>query len=218
MADLRESCLLFSLKHLEQQRAQEEELGSWRRAEAQMAARIQAEHRARIEQEALMRAEEARLHAEAAARREEAARHQAVRFAALEKARILAEQAAKIELLTQQQEHERKLVALERDQERRALRRSLSGGAAMTTAILGTLAFVHFAHIRPEAERVHRREAEVAAAREVYVTQLRAEVARANQRAETARRALEQLQAAAAARADEPPSGETAKPEPRALR
>src|SRR5689334_5730749 len=99
MAELRESCLLFSLKHLEQQRAQEEELLTWRRAEAQMAARIQAEHRARKGQEALMRAEEGRLRAEAAARREEAARRQTVHIAALEKAHIEAEQSAKIQLV-----------------------------------------------------------------------------------------------------------------------
>jgi colicin import membrane protein len=197
MADLRESCLLFSLKRLDSQR--EEEDVTWRRAEAQMAARIDAEHRARLEQEALMRAEEARLRAEAAARREEAARIEAIRLAAVEKARIEAEQSAKIALLAQQQEHERELLAIGREQDRRALRRSLLAGAAMSAAILGTLALVHFAWVRPEAERVRRREADVAASREAYIARLQAEVERANRRADEAHRALARSQSAVTA-------------------
>ena len=58
--------------------------------DAEMAARIRAEHRARLEQEALLRAVEARHRAEAAARREEAARHETIRTAALERARLCA--------------------------------------------------------------------------------------------------------------------------------
>jgi colicin import membrane protein len=200
MADLRESCLLFSLKRLDQERAEEDV--TWRRAEAQRTAGIEAERRARREQEALMRAEEARLRAEAAARREEAARIEAIRLAAMEKARIEAEQSAKIALLAQQQEHERVLLAIGREQDQRALRRSLVAGAAMTAAILGTLALVHFAWVRPEAERTRRREAEIAASREAYVARLQAEVDRANRRADEAQRALLRAQSAEAA-ADE---------------
>jgi colicin import membrane protein len=194
MAELRESAFLFSLKRLAKERAQEDEILTRRRAEAELTARIEAEHRARLEQEALMRAEEARLRAEAAARREEAARHEAIRIAAMEKARIEAEHAARIALLTKEHEHERKLAALEREQQRRALRRAAIGGAVLLIVNLATLAGVYFGHVRPEAERAHRREAAATAAREAYVAQLKADVERANQRAEDARRALARAQ------------------------
>jgi len=197
MAELRESAILFSLKHHDRQKVREEELVTLRRVESEMVARIRAEHRARLEQEALMIAEEARLRAEAAARREEAARHEAVRLAAMDKARSEAEQAAKVALLTQQREHDRSMAALVADHHRRTVTRALVGAAALTAGILGTLAAVYFGHIRPEAERVHRRETAAVAAREAYVAQLKADVERANQRAEDARRALAQTQGAA---------------------
>jgi colicin import membrane protein len=151
-----------------------------------------------------MRAEEARLRAEAAARREEAARYEAIRIAAMEKARIEAEQAAKIALLTKEHEHERKLAALELEQQRHALRRAVIAGAALIAAIVGTFAGAYFGHLRPEAARVHRREAEAIAAREAYVAQLKADVARANQRVAEARRALAQPQREAAPAAGPP--------------
>jgi hypothetical protein len=196
MADLRESCLLFSLKQHE--RASEAELVSRRRAEEEMAARIRAEHRARLEQEALMVAEEARLRAEAAARREEAARHEAVRLVALDKARIEAVQAAQIALLTQEQEHERRVAALVAEHHRRTLSRTLIAAAGLTVGIVGALAAVYFAHLRPEGARARRQEAAAVAVQEAYVAQLKADVERANQRAEDARRALAQTQGAAA--------------------
>jgi hypothetical protein len=204
MADLRESCLLFSLKRHDW--AREDELASRRRAEDEMVARIRAEHRARLEQQALMVAEEARLRAEAAARREEAARHEAVRVAALDKARIEAEQTAAIALLTQQQEHERRVAVLIAEHHGRTLTRTLIAVAGLTVGIVGTLTAVYFAHLRPEAERARRQEAAAIATREAYVATLKADVARANQRAEDARRAVAQTQVnvAAAARGDEP--------------
>lgn len=198
MAELRESCILFSLKNHDLQRGREDERVTLRRAETEMAARIRAEHRARLEQEALMVAEEARLRAEAAARREEAARHETVRLAAMDRARIEAEQAAKIALLTQQRDHEQSMAALVADHHRRTLTRALAGTVVLSAGILGTLAAVYFGHIRPEAERVRRQEAAAVSTREATVAQLKAAVERANQRAEDARRALAQTQGAAA--------------------
>jgi hypothetical protein len=206
MAELRESCLLFSLK--QHDRAQEDELASRRRAEDEMAARIRAEHRARLEQQALMVAEEARLRAEAAARREEAARHEVVRVAALDKARIEAVQTAQIALLTQQQEHERRVAALVAEHHR-TLTRALIAVAGLTVGIVGTLTAVYFAHLRPEAARARRQEAAVVAVRDAYVAELKADVARANQRAADARRALAQTQGAAARGEGEPPAPPT---------
>jgi colicin import membrane protein len=202
MADLRESALLFSLKHLDQQRLREEELVTWRRTEIKMAARIRAEHRARLEQQALMVAEEARLRAEAAARREEAARHEAIRIAAMDRARVEAEQAAKIALLAQQQEHERRMAALVAEHHRRTLSRALVGAIGLTVGIVSTLTVVYLAHMRPEAARARRHEAAAISARESTVAQLKADVERANRRAEDARqdarRVLAQTQGAAA--------------------
>jgi colicin import membrane protein len=203
MAEMRRGSVLFSLSSgPEPTRGRDDDLltrpSRWgglpnpRRVEVEMAARIEAEHRARLEQEALLRAEDARHRAEAATRREEAARCEAVRIAALERARMEAEQQAKIALLTQQHAHERELAALEREQQRQAHRRLGYGAAALAAAILGTLASVYFGQIRPEAARTERAEVAAAAARDARLWQLRADLERANQRVEEARRALEQ--------------------------
>ena len=157
-----------------------------------MAARVQAEHRARLEQEALMRAEEARLRAEAAARREQAARLEAIRLAEAEREQLETEQRARIALLEQQQVHERRLAALEHDAHKRRITGALYMGAAFAALLFGGTAGVYFGYVRPQVERAHQRELSAIAEREAQVEQLKRELARATQRAEDAKRAVQQ--------------------------
>jgi hypothetical protein len=184
MAEMRDtSSVLFSLNQLmklEQDRVREEELAAMRRAEAEAAARADAERRARLEQEALMRAEEARRRAEEAARREEAARHQAIRLAEAERVRIETEQRARIKLIEQQQEHERRLAAIEHDAQKRRLKNILYGGAVIASLVFGGSAFAYFGHYKPHAEAARQQEMAAIAAYESEVEKLKAEIARAN--------------------------------------
>ncbi len=193
MADMRGGALLFSLKRLEQDRIRDQELAASRRTEAEMAARIEAEHRARLGQEALLRAVEARHRAEAAARREEAARHDAIRSAALERARAEAEQQARMALLAQQQEHERKLAVLAAEEQRRLLRRVLFGGLTLAAVTFGVAGSLYFGHVRPRAVRAERAETAAVETYRARVTKLEDDLARKSRAYDEAVEALEAL-------------------------
>jgi colicin import membrane protein len=200
MADLREGSLLFSLKRLEQDRARDEALAASRKTEAEMAARIRAEHRARLEQEALLRAVEARHSAEAAARREEAARHEAIRTAALERARMEAEQQARIALLEQQQGHERSLATLAADEQRRVLRRALFGAVALAVAAFTAAGGAYLGQARPQGARAQRAETAAVDAYKARIARLEDELARKDRAHAKAEEELKRLKEQAAPR------------------
>jgi colicin import membrane protein len=159
MTDTQESSVQFSLNQLmslEQQRIREEDEARRDAIEAAQLARLDAERKAQAEQEERIRAEESRRRAEEAARREESARHEAIRLAGVEKARIEAEQRARIAILEQEQKHERELLALGQDAQKRRLQRTLIIGGALAFALLGGGSGLYFGKIQPEAEHARR--------------------------------------------------------------
>lgn len=185
MASVQESSVLVSLNHLmqlEQQRLREEDTARDAAIEAARRARLDEEQRIHAEQEARLRAEEARRRAEDTARREESARHEALRLASVEKARIEGEQRARLAILEQEQRHERELLTLGQDAQKRRLQRTLILGGALAFALLGGGAGLYFGKIQPESaqarqaqlDQIARSQAELAIARDGYDRAVRA--------------------------------------------
>lgn len=133
MAANNESSVLFSLKelvNLEADRLRREEDEKKQRDNEALAARVDAERRAREAELARIEAAEAQRRAAEQRAREEATRLDAIRLAEVERARVAAENAARLEALKRQQEHERELTALKEQSGRKKL-----------VVVLGALAF-----------------------------------------------------------------------------
>jgi colicin import membrane protein len=162
MAEQKESSVLFSLKelmNLEEDRIKQEDEEKKKRAEADMRSRQDSEKRAREEEEMRLKGEEERRRLEEQRKKEEAARVEGARAAEIEKARIEAEQRARMESLTQQQEHERQLSALQHDSHKKKLERRVSVIAGSLVAVLAIFLGVYFGKIKPEQERKEREAA-----------------------------------------------------------
>lgn len=193
MGELRESSVLFSLNqlmHIERQRLLEEEETARRRAEAAVAARLDAERRAREEREARLRAAESRLRAEEAEQREMEARLAAIRLAELEKVRIDAERRERIALMEQANEHERKLAALQQDEQKKRLKRILVAGSALVAVLFTAGSGIYFGQIRPAAELRQQQEEAELRAREAELARLKADYEQAVAQADRTSQAL----------------------------
>ncbi len=124
MAEQKESSVLFSLKelmNLEEDRIKQEEDAKRAAEEAAVQARMEAERKARDEEEARLHAANEKRRQEEQRGREEAARLEAIHRAEIEKARLDAENAARMEQLRQQQEHEKHLHAMKHDKSKKRL-------------------------------------------------------------------------------------------------
>ncbi len=197
MAEMRESSVLFSLNQLmslEQQRIREEEDAQKRKVEAEVSARVEAERLARVEQEARLQAEESRRKAEEASRREEQARLQAMQLAELERARVEAEQKARIALVAQAQQHERELLALEGDGQKKRLKRVLVMGVVLSVALFGGAGGFYFGKIKPDAERAEVEQRARLAVIEEALTKAKADAERTDARMKDAQLALDKAQ------------------------
>src|SRR5262249_47332177 len=126
------------------------------------------------EQEARRLAEEARRCAEEAERREVEARLAATRLAELEKVRIEAEQRQRIALLEQANDHERRLAALQQDEQKNRLKKILVIGGSFAGIVLAAGFSMYFGLIKPEAERMHQQELADVATSQAELRQLRA--------------------------------------------
>ncbi|MEP7123418.1 MAG: hypothetical protein ABJE95_21000 [Byssovorax sp.] len=161
MASVQESSVLVSLNHLmnlEQQRIREEDAARQTALDLAQRTRLDEAQRVRAAEEEQARSEEARRRAEEAARREESARHEAIRLATLEKARIEGEQRGRIALLEQEQRHERELLVLGQDAQKRRLQRALIGGGALAFAVIGGGAALYLGKIQPESARAQQEQ------------------------------------------------------------
>jgi colicin import membrane protein len=99
---------------------------------------MDAERRAREEEEARIRSEEERRRTDEQRVREDAARVEAIRQAEIERARLEAENAARLEQLRHQQEHERQITALTQDKHKKKLTFAAYGaGAFLLIALVG---------------------------------------------------------------------------------
>jgi len=149
-----QSSVLFSLKELmglEETRVEEERQAATLEAERREEARRRAEvESARQAEEALAR-EEAQKAEEARLVREEAARHEALRLAAVERARLEALQNARATEQKLANDHHARLLELERDGEKKKLRRNIIVLAAGAVLVLGTGLGIYFGKMRPEA-------------------------------------------------------------------
>jgi colicin import membrane protein len=168
------SSVLFSLGELmkiEEQRVDEEHRRSEDARVAAEMARIEAEARARREQEARLAAERSRQEAKLRAAREEGARLEAMRAAAIERARVEAEERARLQAMTAAQEHEKGLIALREDAQKKSLSRWLVGTIVGAVLLGGSGLGIYFGSVRPEAEARERAAA-------VELEQAREELAR----------------------------------------
>lgn len=169
MAEMKESSVLFSLNQLmtlEQQRIQEEAATARKRLEADTAARMEAERRARELELERRRLEDERRRLDEARMREEAARLEAMRHATIERARVEAEQQAKIEAMRKQQEHEHAMAKLAGDQQKRRLERLVIAGSLAGVLLIGGTLGVYFGKIKPDAEHEQAMQAAALAAQE----------------------------------------------------
>lgn len=178
MAEQKESSVLFSLKELmslEEDRIKQEEDDRRRKEEAEQQARLDAERRAREAEEARMRGEEERRRQEEQRLREEQARVDAIRQAEIEKARHEAEQQARLRAMQQQQDHERQLVALSQDKQKKNLTYIAVGiGAVLVFGGVGG-GYAFYSHAK-EQERIQALKDEEIRQKEEQLNKLMADL------------------------------------------
>ena len=176
--ETQQSSVLFSLKELagiEAERVEEERRAAATRESAKAQQRAEALERERADYEARRANDRARRQEEESRCLQESVRHEAIRIAAMEKTRLEVVERSRIAIMAETQEHERKLLALANDAEKRQLRRTI-----VTVALLGVLAVatalgVYFGGVRPGMIERERALAAEAAQRASEAEHLRAE-------------------------------------------
>ena len=161
----RQSSVLFSLKelmHIEERRVEEEPRARAARSEAFERARRDASARALAEEAERLRLEREEQKAELILRaREETHRH-AMRLAEIERARVEAVENARAETTKLELAHERQLVALRNDLDKRRLRCNIVATITVSVVLLGSTLAIYFAQVRPESlARQAQLEAEI---------------------------------------------------------
>ena len=150
----RQSSVLFSLKELmriEERRVEEERRAGAARSEALERARRDASARALAEEAERLRLSGEEQKAELILRaREETHRH-AMRFAAIEGGRVEAVERARVETTKLELAHERQLVALRNDLDKKRLRRNIVATITVSVLLLGSVLAIYFAQVRPES-------------------------------------------------------------------
>lgn len=174
-----QSSVLFSLNELMQlegQRIEEESSREREARERDHAAKMEAELRLRVADEARRKAEAERRHAEELSRREEDARLAAMREATVERARLEALDRARLAELELVHKHEQVLRRDEADRSSSRMRTALV--AVVTGALLigGAGLGWYFGVVQPKDEATRRDLAEKAAAAEAVARDRRAEV------------------------------------------
>ncbi|NUQ75238.1 MAG: hypothetical protein HUU21_16935 [Polyangiaceae bacterium] len=196
MGQSQESSVLFSLNELmsiEDQRLKEEQAAAQKRADEELAARVEAERIERETEAARLQAEEERRRVEEARRREEAARLEAIRLAEVEKARAMAEQQARLEAMARQQQHEQKLAELAHDKQKKRLQKIVTYGSLSAILVIGGVLGVYFGKIKPEADAENIAAAAQIRAQQEESERLRRDVEEKNARVD---KLLADLQAA----------------------
>lgn len=175
MSEVRESSVVVSLSQLwalEQQRVLEERISAQIRAEAEAAARVEADRRAREAALAKARVEDERRRQEEARAREEEARLLALRQAEVARARAEAERRIQLEAAIAQQEHERVLRQLAEDPAKQRLQRRIAVSAVAGALALGASLGLYFGKILPDAERRQLENAAALAAQDESLRRL----------------------------------------------
>ncbi len=174
-----QSSVLFSLNELMQlegQRIEEESSREREARERDHAAKMEAELRLRVADEARRKADAERRHMEELSRREEETRLAAMRDATLERARIETLDRARLAELELVHKHEQ---AMRRDAADRAssrLRAALVSVVAGSLLIGGAGLGYYFGVVRPEDDAARRELAEKASSAEAVARERRAEV------------------------------------------
>jgi colicin import membrane protein len=174
-----QSSVLFSLNELMQlegQRIEEESSREREAREREHAAKMEAELRLRVADEARRKADAERRHAEELSLREEEARLAAMREATLERARIETLDRARLAELELVHKHEQVLRRDEADRTSSRMRAALV--AVVTGALLigGAGIGYYFGVVQPKDEATRRELAEKAATAEAVARDRRAEV------------------------------------------
>ena len=174
-----QSSVLFSLNELMQlegQRIEEESNREREAREREHAAKMEAELRLRVADEARRKADAERRHAEEVAAREEAARLAAMHEATVERARIEALDRARLAELELVHKHEQALRRNDADRASSRLRTTLVAVVVGSMLIGGAGLGYYFGVVQPKDEATRRELAEKAATAEAIARERRAEV------------------------------------------
>lgn len=217
MSTTHDSSVLFSIHQLMndyETRVLEEQAEAARKAEAEEKARQEALRLAKEEEARLSHEANMRRIREEAAQREEEARLEAIRLAALERARIEAERQAQIEMVAQAQAHELAMRALQEDEKKKKLKRSIWMGSAGGALVLAAIVGLYFGKLKPDHDaRLAAQAADINAQYE-EARKLKEQNAANQRRIEQAENALLKSKEEAAAAAAQPvTTAPTAKPQ-----
>ncbi len=157
MPGFKESSILFSLQGLldrEKERTDDEQNERLRAIEQANRVRLERERRHRDEEEQRVREAHERALREAAQRREHELRAEALKRAEVERVRLEAGSRARIETMAMQQEHERRMAAIELESRVRRFRALSLGGVAFGLATLACATALYLGKLRPEQARM----------------------------------------------------------------